>query len=59
VLIFGSLLGVVRAILAVPFAAIIKTVVHEAGAPRRARMEQQRVAYAGPPEPAASPDSRK
>ena len=36
VLIAGSLLGVVGAILAVPFAAVIKTVVHEAGraAPR-------------------------
>jgi predicted PurR-regulated permease PerM len=38
VLIFGSLLGVVGAILAVPFAAVVKTVLHEAGAPRRARM---------------------
>ena len=38
VLIAGSLLGVVGAILAVPFAAVIKTVLHEAGAPRRARM---------------------
>ena len=38
VLIAGSLLGVVGAILAVPFAAIIKTVLREAGAPRRARM---------------------
>ncbi len=59
VLIFGSLLGVVGAILAVPFAAIIKTVVHEAGAPRRARMEQQRAAYSEPPEPAEPSDSRK
>jgi predicted PurR-regulated permease PerM len=40
VLIAGSLLGVVGAILAVPFAAVIKTVVHEAGAPRRARMAE-------------------
>ena len=31
VLIAGSLLGVVGAILAVPFAAVIKTVLHEAG----------------------------
>jgi predicted PurR-regulated permease PerM len=38
VLIAGSLLGVVGAILAVPFAAIIKTVLREAGAPRRERM---------------------
>jgi len=38
VLIAGSLLGVVGAILAVPFAAVIKIIVHEAGAPRRARM---------------------
>jgi predicted PurR-regulated permease PerM len=59
VLIFGSLLGVVGAILAVPFAAIIKTVVREAGAPRRARMKQQRLAYAATPGPPASPDSRK
>jgi predicted PurR-regulated permease PerM len=38
VLIAGSLLGVVGAILAVPFAAVIKTVLHEAGRPRRERM---------------------
>jgi predicted PurR-regulated permease PerM len=38
VLIAGSLLGVVGAILAVPFAAVIKIVLREAGAPRRARM---------------------
>jgi predicted PurR-regulated permease PerM len=38
VLIAGTLLGVVGAILAVPFAAVIKTVLREAGAPRRARM---------------------
>ncbi len=42
VLIAGSLLGVVGAILAVPFAAVIKTVLREAGAPRRARMEELR-----------------
>jgi predicted PurR-regulated permease PerM len=42
VLIAGSLLGVVGAILAVPFAAVIKTVLREAGAPRRARMEALR-----------------
>jgi predicted PurR-regulated permease PerM len=38
VLIAGSLLGVVGAILAMPFAATIKIVIREAGAPRRARM---------------------
>ena len=38
VLIAGSILGVVGAILAMPFAAVIKTVMREAGAPRRARM---------------------
>jgi predicted PurR-regulated permease PerM len=38
VLIAGSLLGVVGAILAVPFAAVIKIVLREAGSPRRLRM---------------------
>jgi predicted PurR-regulated permease PerM len=38
VLIASSILGVVGAILAVPFAAVIKIVLREAGAPRRARM---------------------
>ena len=42
VLIAGSLLGVVGAILAVPFAAVIKIVLREAGAPRRARMDALR-----------------
>jgi len=42
VLLGGALLGVVGAILAVPFAAVIKTVVHEAGAPRRERMAAMR-----------------
>jgi predicted PurR-regulated permease PerM len=42
VLIAGSLLGVVGAILAVPFAAVIKTVLREAGAPRRERMASLR-----------------
>jgi predicted PurR-regulated permease PerM len=42
VLIAGALLGVVGAILAVPFAAVIKTVIHEAGAPRRERMAELR-----------------
>ena len=44
VLVAGSLLGVVGAILAVPFAAIIKTVLREAGAPRRDRMAALREA---------------
>ncbi len=44
VLIAGSLLGVVGAILAVPFAAVIKIVLREAGAPRRARMAAEREA---------------
>lgn len=52
VLVAGSLLGVVGAILAVPFAAVIKIVLREAGAPRRARMAAQReAAAAGSPEP--------
>lgn len=38
VLIASALLGIVGAILAVPFAAVIKTVIREATAPRRARM---------------------
>jgi predicted PurR-regulated permease PerM len=38
VLIAGALLGVVGAILAVPFAAVIKIFVNEAGRPRRERM---------------------
>lgn len=42
VLIAGTLLGVVGAILAVPFAAVIKTVLREVSAPRRARMEALR-----------------
>jgi predicted PurR-regulated permease PerM len=42
VLLAGALLGVVGAILAVPFAAVIKTVIHEAGAPRRERMAELR-----------------
>jgi predicted PurR-regulated permease PerM len=42
VLIAGSILGVVGAILAVPFAAVIKTVLREAGAPRRERMQALR-----------------
>jgi predicted PurR-regulated permease PerM len=46
VLIAGSILGVVGAILAVPFAAVIKTVVGEAGAPRRERVAALRQAEA-------------
>ena len=42
VLIFGALLGVVGAILAVPFAAVVKNVIREAGAPRRAAMQSLR-----------------
>jgi predicted PurR-regulated permease PerM len=44
VLIAGSLLGVVGAILAVPFAAVVKTVLREAGSPRRERMAALRAA---------------
>ena len=42
VLIAGSLLGVVGAILAMPFAAVVKIVLREATAPRQARMEALR-----------------
>jgi predicted PurR-regulated permease PerM len=42
VLIASSLLGIVGAILAVPFAATIKIILREAGAPRRVRMAQLR-----------------
>ena len=38
VLIAGSILGVLGAILAVPFAAIVKIVLHEGSRPRRERM---------------------
>jgi predicted PurR-regulated permease PerM len=44
VLIASSLLGVVGAILAVPFAAVIKVVMREAGSPRRDRMAALRAA---------------
>jgi predicted PurR-regulated permease PerM len=47
VLIAGTLLGVAGAILAVPFAAVIKIVLREAGAPRRARMLALREAAEG------------
>src|SRR3954452_7245748 len=54
VLIAGSLLGVVGAILAVPFAAVIKIVLREAGAPRRARMAALRGGAAGAVAPATT-----
>jgi predicted PurR-regulated permease PerM len=47
VLIASSILGVVGAILAVPFAAVIKIVLREASAPRRARMEALRAERSG------------
>lgn len=47
VLIASSVLGIVGAILAVPFAAVIKIVIREAGRPRRERMERLRVAEIG------------
>jgi predicted PurR-regulated permease PerM len=53
VLIAGSILGVVGAILAVPFAAVIKVVLREAGAPRRERMAALR--ELGKAEPAPDP----
>src|SRR4051794_10145691 len=46
VLIAGAILGVIGAILAVPFAAVIKVVLREAGAPRRDRMASLREADA-------------
>jgi predicted PurR-regulated permease PerM len=46
VLIASSILGVIGAILAVPFAAVIKIFLREAGRPRRARMEALRAAPA-------------
>jgi predicted PurR-regulated permease PerM len=48
VLIASSLLGIVGAILAMPFAATIKIVIREAGAPRRARMAALRAAQDEP-----------
>ena len=47
VLVAGSLLGVVGAILAVPFAAVIKLVIEEAGKPRRERMAALRATGGG------------
>jgi predicted PurR-regulated permease PerM len=52
VLIAGSLLGVVGAILAMPFAAVIKVILREAGAPRRERMALLRET----PQPEAPPE---
>jgi predicted PurR-regulated permease PerM len=49
VLIAGAILGVVGAILAVPFAAVIKTVIAEAGKPRRTQMEAMRGEVPDPP----------
>jgi predicted PurR-regulated permease PerM len=57
VLVFGALLGVVGAILAVPFAAVIKIVVREAGRPRREQMAQLRELEAPPPEAEPPPES--
>src|SRR3954463_8176765 len=57
VLIAGALLGVVGAILAVPFAAVIKVVLREAGRPRRERMaalREEQGAAAPAPAPAAA-----
>jgi predicted PurR-regulated permease PerM len=52
VLIASSILGVVGAILALPFAAVVKTVIGEAGRPRRERMDSMRgVAEPPPPVP--------
>src|SRR4051794_13004344 len=59
VLIAGSILGVVGAILAVPFAAVIKVVLREAAAPRRARMAALRGGDgAAPVAPGQSPRGR-
>jgi len=60
VLIAGSILGVVGAILAVPFAAVIKIVLREAGAPRRARMATLRGDEVAPvPAGAVAPDEAR
>ena len=53
VLVAGALLGVVGAILAVPFAAVVKLVIREAGGPRRERMAALRAA-GDPGQPAAA-----
>jgi predicted PurR-regulated permease PerM len=59
VLIAGTLLGVVGAILAVPFAAVIKIVLREASAPRRARMQALRTAELLDGHPAAEERGRE
>jgi predicted PurR-regulated permease PerM len=55
VLIAGALLGVVGAILAVPFAAVIKIVLREAGRPRRERMADLRGAVVPAPRAPGEP----
>jgi predicted PurR-regulated permease PerM len=56
VLIASSILGVLGAILAVPFAAVIKIVLREASRPRRERMARLRASSA--PDAAAPPAGR-
>ncbi|HEY6759000.1 MAG TPA: AI-2E family transporter [Baekduia sp.] len=56
VLIASSILGVIGAILAVPFAAVIKIVLREAGRPRRDRMAALRDRERGPPSNNEEPD---
>jgi hypothetical protein len=59
-MIAGAILGGVGAILAVPFAAVIKMVLREAGAPRRARMAALRAPpSAAPAFDEAEPDGRE
>ena len=58
VLVAASLLGVVGAILAVPLAAVVKIVVREATAPRRARMRALRETSAPPRSAAPAPARR-
>jgi predicted PurR-regulated permease PerM len=58
VLIAGALLGVVGAILAVPFAAVIKIVLREATAPRRRRMAALRLGEEPDDDLAAPPIGR-
>jgi predicted PurR-regulated permease PerM len=55
VLVAGALLGVVGAILAVPFAAVIKVVLREAARPRRERMAALRGTPATPAAETAAP----
>ncbi|WP_027004671.1 AI-2E family transporter [Conexibacter woesei] len=57
VLIASSILGVVGAILAVPFAAVIKILLREAGRPRREQMAALREqSERAPPAPTATPE---